>query len=276
MAGHLGGSYLRLADDIATVVQPEGIRVIPMVGRGSRQALADLVAFDDVTLAMLQSDVLDLSLSSDNAANPVDDIRYITTLGFEEFHVIAPRAVTSIFDLEGLPVSIGPSESGSAVTAIFVFSDLGIDIEPVTMSNAEAMQALEAGDIAAMTRVVAQPAPFLGAMPEDNYHFLAVPSGQIGAPYAKTTLRSANYPHLTDSDVETVAVAAVLAALFDPDDEIASNAISEFTKAFFGNIEKLKKGAHHPKWKDIEPLMDLAGWPRLPAADEALHTGLGR
>ena len=259
-----------MADDIARLVEPSDIRVIPMVGRGSVQALDDLLTLGSVDVAMLQTDVLNLAKASRPKADLEERIRYVTALYGEELHVLARRDITSIWDLEGKAVNVGPASTGTFLTSMFVFADLGIDIDAQTMTNHEALLALERGEIAAMTRIVGQPAqPFLNLSPH-KLHFLSVPADQVGLPYRKAELTRESYPNLIGQPIETVAVSAVLATSTDPQRPDRQARIDRFVEAFFSDFYRLREDDQHPKWQEVNPAIDIPGWRRLPSAKQAL------
>ena len=269
MAGRLGGTYLALADDIAKELKTQNLRVIPMVGEGARQAILDLLDFEHIDVAMLQSDTLNFARTQGIDAS--GELRYITALYSEEFHVLARRDIMSIYDLSGEVVNVGPAASGGSLTALFVFSDLGIQVEATNLPNDEALAALERGEIAALTRVVGQPARFFEGVQGDGLHFLSVPSVEVGPPYQSASLNPDSYPQLVDIPVETISVAAILATNASPKAPDRMARVDRFVDAFFGSIGRPRSNTDHPKWEEVNPHLDLAGWRRLDSAQAALR-----
>ena len=275
MAGRLNGTYLQMADDIARLVEPRDIRVIPMVGRGSVQALDDMLTLESVDIAMLQTDVLNLAKANRPEADLEEHIYYVTALFAEELHVLARRDIASIWDLEGKTVNVGPASTGGFLTSMFVFADLGIEIDVRTMDLQEAFSALERGELAAMTRIVGQPAQPFPSLSPHELHFLSVPADQVGLPYRKAKLTRESYPNLIDQPIETVAVSSVLATSVDPERPGRQVRIDRFVEAFFSGFSRLRGGDLHPKWQEVNPAIAVPGWQRLPSAKQAL-TGLLR
>ena len=274
MAGRIDGTYLQMANDIAELVEPQDIRVIPMVGRGSVQAVDDLLWHECVDLAMLQIDVLNLANANAPELDLEASLRYVTSLYDEEMHVLARRDIASIWELHGKAVNVGPSSSGTFLTSQFVFNDLGIDVDTRTMSNREALLALERGEIAAMTQIVGQPALIYQTISPKDLHFLPIPADLVGVPYGTAELTNESYPQLIDQPIETVTVLAVLATFIDPERPDQQARVDRFVKAFLSNFSRLGESDHHPKWREVNPSIDIPGWRRLPSAEQTLAGSL--
>lgn len=270
MAGRGSGTYLRLAVDLAELLDARDIRIVPMVGKGSIQAVDDLLGLDGVDVAMMQSDVLDIARIKSPAVDLKSNIRYITPLYNEELHILARTEIESIWDLEGQVVNVGPQSAGSFMTSMFIFDDLGIEIDPRSMTADQALSALKSGRIAAMTRIVGQPTPTFTQLSGEDFHFLSVPADQVSAPYRATKLTSGNYPNLVSGPIETVAVSAVLATYIDPVSK-KHPALDRFVGRFFDAFDRLQSGRYHPKWKDVDLTIELPGWQRLQSAERALN-----
>src|SRR3954454_19577467 len=60
ISGGLAGTYIRIAADIASVIDgpTQRLRVLPIVGKGSLQNISDILNVRDVDVAIVQSDVL--------------------------------------------------------------------------------------------------------------------------------------------------------------------------------------------------------------------------
>ena len=271
MAGRFGGTYLHIANDLAEIASHHEMRVIPMVGQGSVQALDDLISLLSVDIAIFQVDVINLAKRANPTADLQGRLRYITALYPEELHLLARRDISSIWELEGQPVSIGPLETGTAMTSLFVLADLGIDIDARPMTSPDALAALRRGEIAAMIRIVGQPASPFQELLDRNLHFLPIPADRVKRPYRPAQLMPESYPDLIDSHpVETVSVQAVMATILDPKRPERQERVEQFARTFLSSFEELRGGNHHPKWHEVDPTLDLPGWHRLAAAEEAV------
>ena len=59
MTGTIGGTYVQFGADLASVLDDgDKLRVLPIIGRGSVQSLADIVYLRGVDLGLMRSDTL--------------------------------------------------------------------------------------------------------------------------------------------------------------------------------------------------------------------------
>src|ERR1700751_6449701 len=83
---------------------------------------------------------------------------------------------------------------------------------------------------------------------------------------------SKDYPNLISEGetVETIAVPSVLAAYnWEPNTE-RYRKLTLFVDAFFKKFPALQNPPFHPKWKEVSLTAPLAGWTRLPFAQQWL------
>jgi hypothetical protein len=90
--------------------------------------------------------------------------------------------------------------------------------------------------------------------------------------YLPATLTSKDYPNLIaeGEKVDTIAVPAVLAAYNWAPNTDRYRKLSQFVEAFFAKFPTLQKPPFHPKWKETSLSAPLAGWNRLPYAQQWL------
>src|SRR5215470_3729083 len=125
-SGTIGGTYVQMAADLASVLDGDELRVLPIVGRGSVQNLADILFVKGVDLGIVRSDTLDYLEKTGYAANIKKQFGYITKLYNEEMHVIAPKRIRSLANLNGKTVSVDLPNGGTFITCLLVFERLGI------------------------------------------------------------------------------------------------------------------------------------------------------
>src|ERR1700712_3331831 len=115
--GSTGSPDAQIAADLAHVLDDtDKLRILPMFGNGSIQNIADLIFLKGVDLAIVHTDVLTQNMQ--NGSIPREGtVQYITRLFPEEIHILARREITSVNDLNGKPVAIGPVGSGTEMTA---------------------------------------------------------------------------------------------------------------------------------------------------------------
>jgi uncharacterized protein len=81
ISGGLDGTYTRFAADIAAVLDGvDDLRILPVLGKGSLQNLADLLYMRGVDVAIVQSDVLAAAAQQRVFPMIEQQVRYITKL----------------------------------------------------------------------------------------------------------------------------------------------------------------------------------------------------
>src|ERR1700716_1742026 len=130
MSGTIGGTYVQFGADLASVLDDGNrLRVLPIVGRGSVQSVADILFLQGVDLGIVRADTLDYLERKGFAKDIKKKFTYVTKLYNEEMHVIAPKTIRSLKELEGKKVSVDLPNGGTFVTALIVFERLGIKTE---------------------------------------------------------------------------------------------------------------------------------------------------
>jgi TRAP transporter TAXI family solute receptor len=275
LTGTIGGTYVQFGADLASVLDDDGrLRVLPIIGRGSVQGVSDILFLKGVDLGIVRADTLDY-LEKRGYAN---DIRkrftYVTKLYNEEMQVIAPKSIKTLNDLEGKTVSVDLPNGGTFVTALTVFDRLGIKANFVYVEQRIAMEKLKKGELDAVIVVGGTPYVSVTTFKNDGrFHLAEVDYAKpLQSDYMPATLTSNDYPNLIaqGETVDTIAVPAVLAAYnWSPDTE-RSRRLALFVDAFFTKFPTLQNPPFHPKWKEISLTAPLAGWNRLPLAQQWL------
>ena len=277
ISGGVDGTYIRIASDLATVLDDGNrLRVIPVVGKGSVQNIADILYLRGIDIGIVQSDVL--AYAQRNRLHPgmAQSIQYITKLYDEEVHVLARRDVASVQDLAGKAVNVDVRGSGTAMTASVLFDSLKIPIQTVNDDQAKALERLQRGEIAALVYVSGKPARLFSSLTaESGLRLLPVP---ITTPLLETYLpaqfSSADYPHLVPQGppIDTIAVGSVMATFAWPAGHERHRKVARFVEAFFGHFQDFMQPPRHPKWKDVNLAAQVPGWTRFGPAQEWLRT----
>ncbi len=127
ISGTIGGTYVQFGADLASVLDDGNkLRVLPIVGRGSVQSVADILFLQGVDLGIVRSDTLDYLERKGFAKDIKKQFTYVTKLYNEEMHVIASKSVRSLKDLDGKTISVDLPNGGTFVTALTVFERLGM------------------------------------------------------------------------------------------------------------------------------------------------------
>ncbi|QNT68212.1 TAXI family TRAP transporter solute-binding subunit [Defluviicoccus vanus] len=275
ISGGVNGTYIRIASDLAAVLDKDGeLRILPIVGKGSVRNLLDLLYLRGIDVAILQSDVLSYSLKEHLAPNLAQRIRYITKLYNEEVHILAGRDVAQVADLAGRKVNVDGAGSGTAMTASILFDALGVKIVPTNFDQALALEKLKAGEIAAMVYVVGKPAELFSKIAADSgLHLLSLPlTPNLLQTYLPSSLSHSDYPALIAEGqaADTVAVGAVMAVYnWDPKSE-RYKTMAAFVDAFFDDFDRFLQPPRHPKWQDVNLAAELPGWTRFQPAQDWL------
>ena len=275
LTGTIGGTYVQFGADLASVLDDDGkLRVLPIIGRGSVQSVADILFLKGVDLGIVRADTLDY-LEKKGFANDIKKrFTYVTKLYNEEMQVLAPKTIKSLNDLEGKTVSVDLPNGGTFVTALTVFERLGIKANFVYIEQRIAMEKLKKGDLDAV--IVVGGKPYLSVTTFNNdgrFHLAAVDYLKpLQSDYLPATLTSKDYPNLIPDGetVDTIAVPSVLAAYnWEPNTE-RGRKLALFVDAFFRKFAALQDAPFHPKWKEVSLPAPLAGWNRLPLAQQWL------
>jgi len=271
ISGGLAGTYIRVATDIASVLDSQGaqLRVLPIVGVGSLQNIADILNVRDVDIGIVQSDVLSFLRQKSGVAGLEQSISYVAKLYDEEVHVLARADIASLADLAGKRVNVDLRGSGTALTGSVIFEALGIKAELVNDDQDKALAKLKQGDIAALVYVAGKPARLFTDLGGTGLHLLSIPlSTALLETYLPSRFEHADYPALVPegATVETVAVGAVMAVYnWAPGSERYTR-LARFVDAFFDSLQALQSPPHHPKWRQVNLAARVPGWTRFRAA----------
>ena len=276
ISGTPGGTYFRAASDMAFVLDDgDNLRILPVLGKGAGQNAYDIRFLRGVDLGFVRTDTLDF-LRQDKRLNRIDErLVSIARLFNDELHVIAPREVTDIRQLEGKRVSFDVKGSGTDASGRAMFEGLGVKVEAVNMDQPAALRLLQSGELGAVVSVAAKPvavvATFEGGA--ERFHFLEVPYPEpLQRNYLPATLTHEDYPRLVPQgeSVNTIAVGTILACYNWPENTDRYRRIVRFIDAFFSKIDEFSKPPRHPKWQEVNLEASVPGWKRFPAAQRWL------
>lgn len=274
IAGGVAGTYIRIAADMATVLDTDKLRVLAIIGKGSLQNIDDLLHLKGIDMAIVQSDVLEYLKRQGTYPEIEKRIHYVAKLYNEEFHLIARSDIKTPNDLAGKKVNYDVKGSGTALTASILFDTLKIAVEPTHFDQATALEKLKNGEIAALAYVAGKPTSlFEKIAATDQLHFLIIDRAPaLLQTYLPASLDHRDYPLLiaTDQKVETIAVGAVLAVYRWSRFSNRYRKVADFTAHFFDRFEAFQQTGRHPKWREISLSASIPGWTRFKAAQEWL------
>jgi TRAP transporter TAXI family solute receptor len=271
MAGSPSGTDLSIATDIAQVVDDgDNLRVLPIVGRGVAQNVKDVMFLRGVDMGITQANVLKhYAKTGELGSDFMGQIVYVAKLFNEEVHIVVRPDVTDIRQLKGKVVNLGEPGSGTAITGRLLLDDLAIDVRETHLADADAIEKLKSGDIAAAIFMAGKPAPVMAWLKGSGLKVLPIPYAKIlEDAYYPATLTHDDYPDIIaeGQSVDTVSVCAVLVAFNWSGDNVRYRKVAKFVDAFFSKFDELQKPPRHPKWREVNFAATLEGWHRSPAA----------
>ena len=216
ISGTIGGTYVQFGADLASVLDDGNkLRVLPIVGRGSVQSVADILFLQGVDLGIVRSDTLDYLEKKGFAKDIKKQFTYVTKLYNEELHVIASKSIRNLKELDGKTVSVDLPNGGTFVTSLTVFERLGIRPNVVYIEQRIALEKMRAGQLDAVIVCGGKPYKSVSSFKDDRFHLVTVDYDKpLQNDYLPATLSSKDYPNLIaeGEKVDTIAVPAVLAA----------------------------------------------------------------
>ena len=272
MTGSIGSTYAHMGADLASVVNDGvNLRVLPVLGSGSVQAIADILLLKGVDAGIVRKDTLTYLERKDFADNIRNQFVYVAKMFNEEMHVLAPVSIKSMRDLDGRTVAVDLPDGSTFVTSINVFERLGIKPHLLYIEPRIALERLRRGEIDAIIAVEGKPLQWLSQISDPNLHLVPVEYDRgLRDDYLPSQLTALDYPNLISglAPVETIAAEAVLAAYnWQPGNE-RYRRLSLLVESLFARMAQLQRPPYHPKWLEFAPLAPVAGWTRFRTAQD--------
>jgi len=278
MTGSFGSTYAQMGADLASVLDNgTSLRILPVMGRGSVQAVADILLLKGVDAGIVRKDTLAYLDRKDFAKDIRNQFVYVAKMFNEEMHVLAPKTITSIRDLDGKTVVVDLPDSSTFVTAINVFDRLGIRPHLIYQEPRLAVDMLRKGEVDAIVAIEGKPVQWLNQITDRNLHLVPVDYAKpLQEEYLPSKLSSADYPNLVADGglVETVAAEAVLASYNWAPNSDRYRRLSLLVETMFDKVTQLQRPPFHPKWKELAPRATVAGWTRFKASQEWLDRNM--
>lgn len=271
VSGGVDGTYVRIAADLAAVLDGPELRVLPIIGKGSLQNIEDIILLRGIDVGIIQSDTLAFARRRRRLPGVENMIQYIAKLYDEEIHILAREDVGSVQELAGQPVNIDLATSGTAMTSSLVFEGLNIAPRFTNDPQDTALDKLRRGEIKALTFIAGKPARlFANIQSGSGLKFLTIPATPtMLETYLPSTLAAADYPALIPAgrSVDTLAVGAVMAVYAWAPGTERHRKVARFVEAFQSRFNEFLRPPRHPKWREVNLTAELPGWVRFdPAA----------
>src|SRR5215217_2217263 len=192
ISGGTEGTYVRIAADLANVLDSPDLRILPIVGRGSLQNLRDVMFLRGVDIGIVQMDAREGLKGANLHDEALKRLRYIARLYNEEVHLLASRDITDIRQLDGRKVNIDRDGSGTNLTSRIIFDKLGVKPEFTTYDQASSYARLRAGEIQAAIYVAGRPVRGVAEFQsEGRFHLLLRSKANSPKPICQRDLRPA-------------------------------------------------------------------------------------
>src|SRR6476660_9877682 len=278
MTGSFGSTYAQVGADLASVLDNgTALRILPVMGRGSVQAVSDILLLRGVDAGIVRKDTLSYLDRKDFAKDIRNQFVYVAKMFNEEMHVLAPRTIASMRDLDGKTVVVDLPDSSTFVTAINVFDRLGIRPHLIYQEPRLALDALRKGEVDAIVAIEGKPVQWLNQITDRNLHLVPVEYARpLHEEYLPSKLGSADYPGLVAEGgfVETIAAEAVLASYNWAPNSDRYRRLALLVDTMFDKVGQLQRPPFHPKWKEMAPRATVSGSTRFKAAQEWLDRNM--
>jgi branched-chain amino acid transport system substrate-binding protein len=278
MTGSFGSTYAQVGADLASVLDNgTALRILPVMGRGSVQAVSDILLLRGVDAGIVRKDTLSYLDRKDFAKDIRNQFVYVAKMFNEEMHVLAPKTITSMKDLDGKTVVVDLPDSSTFVTAINVFDRLGIRPHLIYQEPRLAVEQLRKGEVDAIVAIEGKPLQWLNQINDRSLHLVPVEYAKpLQEEYLPSKLASSDYPNLVPEgrSVETIAAEAVLASYNWAPNSDRYRRLSLLVDTMFDKVAQLQRPPFHPKWKEMAPRATVSGWTRFKSAQEWLDRNM--
>jgi TRAP-type uncharacterized transport system substrate-binding protein len=270
--GFIEGAPLRLAAEIARVVNEEGkLRVIPIVTPATEN-VNSLLYLKGVDAAIINTDVLD----EYKAQVPHIERRlvYILSLFPSELHIFVRPEIRSLEDLKGKKVNFNTQGTAAAYSGPLIFSRLDLNVEKMFIPHQVALEQMKRGEISAVVFVTSKPVDaFLKGRWDSGFKFLPVEyDAKFEDYYLPSSIEATDYPNLVPKGerIATIAVPTILAAYNWPEQSDRYRRMARLVDHLFSRLDKLQSPGFDPKWKDVNLRANVPGLARFRPAQEWL------
>ncbi len=281
MTGGATGTYIQFGKNIAALAQQAGREnVVVVESAGSMENIVAVKERPRTQFGIVQSDVLDFirTFRSDDAQmrSILRNTRIAFPLYKEEVQIVTTNAtgINTISDLTGRVVAVGAPNSGTNLTATFLFEIENVRPRAtVGISATEALSQLVNGTIEAFVYVSGAPTRLLQQVSANSdLKLVTIPGDVVGDYYVITTIPAGTYPWLKE-DVTTAAVRAVLMTYdFNPARSEyfrqSCDAVTEISYLIKENLDNLRQSGH-PKWNEVDFTAIPSGWERSACVEAA-------
>jgi uncharacterized protein len=272
----VGGATAIFGTDLARVLDDDAtIRVLPVIGKGPVRNVVDILYLKSIDMGAVAADVPEFYRLQYKIPDIASRVRYIAKLYHNELHIIAPKSIKSIFDLEGKKIVAQTDVGYYSAKVILTRLNIKAASFDYRTDDARALQKIADGEADAYITSTGKVFGLARSLKNENgaLHLVPVPyDRRLQDMYLPTTLSSEEYPNLLSpgETIETIATSVLLVSFNWPENTERYNRVARFVDVFFSKIEEFMKPPRHPKWKESSIAASIPGWQRFKAADDWL------
>lgn len=267
VTGPKTGTYYTFGKDIERVAAEDGVTVDVKSSEGSIENIKRINSTENAALGIVQSDVLGFLSRSENpdSMRMASNLRMIYPFYNEEVHVLARKYIDSFKQLDGKKVAVGEEGSGNMLTAINLFSMMGINpSEIVKVPPAQGVVSVLKGDLDAVIFVGGKPVRLFKnledlTLPQNqkytamlrHVHFLALDDPKMLEEYKPASITPDDY-RFVNKKVPTVSVEAIMISYdFSQNmNQKRCDTLGKLAKSIRSHLPELKSKGH-AKWKEV-------------------------
>ncbi len=252
-------SWIADAQLLAKSLDHEGaLRVLPVLGEGSIQAMQDITQFSALDSALVTSDSLAYVKAQNLLGADEQKFSYITAIKPLPIMLIARKNIANITALAGKRIATGPAYSASFATGEMVFGAMEIPFLRVAQTQDAAIESLASGK--ADAALVLGTPKNLSRLQAGDFHILPiVMPTELTQTYSRNTLSNKDAPNLlaNNQKIESISTQLLLAVNDQHFDAGQRNRLKQFETEIF-------------KQADFASKAQVEGWARQQDAQNQL------
>jgi uncharacterized protein len=280
VTGSKTGTYIAFGKDMARIAQKNGLGINVLESGGSIDNIKRITSKEKVGLAIVQSDVLGFLSRSQNpdSMTIASKLRLVAPFYGEEVHILARKTIATLSDLNGKRVVVGSEGSGSMITAVNIFSTLGIAPQMFKIEPTQGVVAVLNGEVDAVVFVGGKPVKMFKNMESianikvgpnagklELVHFLPLDDKRLAGEYKPAVITHADYSFVA-TDVPTVSVTSLLVTYDytrknEPYYQDQCQNMAKLASLLRDNLTDLRSTGH-PKWKEVDLNAEISSWKR--------------
>jgi hypothetical protein len=274
VGGMIEGAPIRFAADLQIALDDgDNLRILPIVSRGVKQNVLDILYLKGVDAGVLYTDALDEFRNEGKIRNIDKRINYISHLFLSGVHAVVRPEIKELKDLEGKKFGFQGRGTGVSVTSAVIFKRMGINVEPVYITNNQALEKMKTGEMHGFIYLVSKGhASVTSIDPKLGFHLLSIPYEKFTDYYVPITYEHTDYPNLIkpDEKVDAIGVPAVLAVYNWPRGSDRFRKLERFIQYYFDRFDRFKNPPFQKDWKEVNLAAAVPGWNRYWYAEQLL------